>query len=78
MTGHFDYILFRSAVARARRPGGLSYRQLAEIVGVSFSSLHRIERAPEYAIECETFARLCEWMRTEPRDYFYSDEAGTG
>ena len=73
MTGHFDYALFRSAVSRARRDCGYSYRQLAEVVGVSFSTLHRIERAPEYAIECETFARLCEWMRVEPREFFFSE-----
>ena len=73
MTGHFDYALFQSSVRRARADCGYSYRQLAEVVNISFSSLHRICTKPEYAVECETFARLCEWMRVEPREFFYSD-----
>lgn len=77
MTGAFDYPLFAAAVYRQRRACGLSYRQLSEVVGISFSTLHRIEgaylRGKRVAVEVDTFARLCEWLQIEPREFFYSE-----
>lgn len=66
---HFDNQRFAAAV-KAKR-GDLSYRQVATGLGISASTLCRIEMGKKP--ELEVFAHLCAWMEIDPREFFYQE-----
>lgn len=61
----FDAAAFQAALIRALEPFGL--REAAKQIGVSSSTLSRIERGEVPSLE--TFFTLCDWMDVSPADF---------
>lgn len=55
-----DPIAFGKAVAKKRRMLGLSLREIAEPLGMAYTTLHRIENGA--SCDVENFLILAEWL----------------
>lgn len=67
----FDTKYFAYMVTAKRQRDGLTLRQLAELTGISASTLSRIEA--EHNPDIVTFGQICEWLRYDPDNFFYVD-----
>lgn len=56
-----DFDMFASVLAGAIKARGVSYREVAKEVGVSFSAVHRVARRTETS-DLATYALLCQWL----------------
>lgn len=64
---------FAVALQLKRQMLGLSQRELAEIVGVTYTTIAAYEngeQAPSMAI----FAKICDWLELEPGQFFTKDK----
>lgn len=68
---NFDAKYFAYMVTSKRHRENLTMRQLAELTGISASTLSRIEAG--HNPDIVTFGQLCEWLRYDPDKFFYVD-----
>ncbi len=69
---HFDQDRFAQIVAARRIDEQLSLRDLGNMIGVSAATLSRIEAGRHPSIDA--FGQICEWLRVNPAEFFYTDE----
>lgn len=61
------------AICVKERRGDTSVREIGELIGVSGSTISRIERCIS-GPDIYTFGKLCGWMRLDPRLFFYEKD----
>ena len=65
----FNHELFRKDLIMQRVIElEITVREVAEIAGVSASTISRIENRKSF--DMETFVKLCQWLKSEPSKYF--------
>jgi len=57
-----------SNVVKLRKKVGLTQRQLADLVGVTDTTIRNLERSRHGMEQVERVARLCEALKCSPRD----------
>jgi len=69
MAREFNLTKLAVSIKIKRKMCELSTRELAEICGVSYPTISRIERE-EGSPDMVTFIRICEWLDFDPNDFF--------
>ncbi len=67
----FNHDVFTSDINNKRLVDDLNLRQAARQIGISASTLSRIENGNPP--EIETFGRICQWLKEPPSKYFDPD-----
>lgn len=68
----FDRVAFATAINQHCLKENLSLRDAAIISRISASTLSRIEKGE--IPNLETFGQICEWLRIDPREFFYAED----
>jgi transcriptional regulator with XRE-family HTH domain len=73
---HFDSVLFSAAVYQKRTQARLKLRHVANQIGLSASTLSRIERGKNDNPDLLTFVLLCNWLERDPASFFVGSAEG--